>query len=299
MSKSAPLVTVAIPTYNRGEVLFDTILDIYKQTEQNFEILIVDQSDKVDNLYKKRIEKLSNDYRFRYFHVAPPNVTTARNFALAKAKSEIIIFLDDDVRLKKDLVEQFLITFSERKDLSAVGGRVMQAGFPILDEILQFDSYMISHGVFTSTKCGFTNAFAGGNCALKVKDAIKVGGFDTRYRDNAFREESDMSMKMVRSGMKIFYQPKAELLHLAAPRGGNRVFGDVWDHYGTYKNELFFTFRFCKKKNLLRALNRKNFIICRSGRKIFNKRQLYFLAAIPACMFRFLKPQIKAKETNL
>jgi glycosyltransferase involved in cell wall biosynthesis len=119
MSISEPLVTVAIPTYNRGEVLFDTILDIYKQTEQNFEILIIDQSDKVDNLYKKRIEKLSNDFRFRYFHVTPPNVTTARNFALSKAKSEIIIFLDDDVRLKKDLVEQFLVTFSERKDLSA------------------------------------------------------------------------------------------------------------------------------------------------------------------------------------
>jgi glycosyltransferase involved in cell wall biosynthesis len=299
MSISEPLVTVAIPTYNRGEVLFDTILDIYKQTEQNFEILIIDQSDKVDNLYKKRIEKLSNDFRFRYFHVTPPNVTTARNFALSKAKSEIIIFLDDDVRLKKDLVEQFLVTFSERKDLSAVGGRVMQAGFPILDEILQFDSYVISHGVFTSKKCGFTNAFAGGNCALKVKDAIKVGGFDTRYRDNAFREESDMSMKMTNSGMKIFYQPKAELLHLAAPRGGNRVFGDIWDHYGTYKNEIFFTFRFCKKRNLLRALNRKNFIICRSGRTIFNKRQLYFLAAIPASMLRFLKPQINAKETTL
>lgn len=53
-----------------------------------------------------------------------------------------------------------------------------------------------------------------------MSDALSVGGFDTRYYGNAFREENDMSLKMVRAGVTIFYEPSAELLlHLAAPYG--------------------------------------------------------------------------------
>ena len=175
----------------------------------------------------------------------------------------------------------------------------MQQGFPIMDKILMFNKYMISEGVFTSPMSGYTNAFAGGNCALKTKDALRVGGFDTRYRDNAFREESDMSMKMISNNMKIYYQPKAELLHLAAPRGGNRVAGDIWDNFGTYKNELFFTFRYVRLRDWIMALRIKRATYCTSEKPtVQRRRRRLFIMAIPFAFARFFMPQITAKETK-
>lgn len=293
-----PKVTVAIPTLNRGSILLDTIEDIFKQTIQDFEIVIVDQSTDRDSDYVERIAGYQKDSRFHYFLVTPPNVTTARNFALTKSSSKYIVFLDDDVKLDKDLLKAYLDTFKAKPELSAIGGRVMQKGFPILDEILHFDELTISSGVFTSPKGGYTNAFAGGNCAIRVKDALAVGGFDTKYRNNAFREESDMSLKMTRAGMKIYFEPKAELLHLAAPRGGNRVSGDIWDHYGTYKNEIYFTIRYVERGKLLNALRKKYRMYCLQVRHFpAYKRRAYFILAIPAAICRAIfVSQRTAKE---
>lgn len=293
-----PTISVAIPTLNRGSVLLDTIKDVFKQDFQDFEILVIDQSSDRSADYLDTLQVYSTDGRFRYFHVSPPNVTTARNFALSKAESEYIVFLDDDVKLTKSLLKRYLDRFKTNPELSAIGGRVMQEGFPVIDEILHFDNLAISSGVFTSPKSGYTNAFAGGNCALRVKDALSVGGFDTKYRNNAFREESDMSLKMSRAGMKIFFEPKAELLHLAAPRGGNRVSGDIWDHFGTYKNEIYFTLRYVSKKRLVESLKKKYKMYCLQVRHLAAyKRRLFFFSAIPAALIRLVFiSQREAKE---
>ncbi len=294
----APLISVGIPTYNRSEVLFDTVKDVLQQSVQNFELLVVDQSTDRDKKYIQNIEKLKNDNRFKYFLVDPASVTTARNFALKNCSAPYIVFLDDDVTLTKDLLKHFLACFEKHPDVSAIGGRVMQEGFPILDKILRFNEYMISEGVFTSPKSGYTNAFAGGNCALVVHDAMKVKGFDTRYRGNSFREESDMALKMVGAGMKIYYEPKAELLHLSAPRGGNRVAGDIWDDPGTYVNELFFTIRYVGFGKKLKALRAKydELTDVRSRRQAFRRRRLFVFGLIRAYGRLVFMPQRKARE---
>lgn len=297
-NKEHPLISVGIPTYNRGNVLFNTIDDVLTQSTQNFELIIVDQSITRDQDYIEKLKLLQKDPRVKYFYVKPPSVTTARNFALAHASAEYIVFLDDDVQIKKDLLERFLNCFETHPTVSAIGGRVMQDGFPVLDKILHFNELMVSDGVFTSLKSGYTNAFAGGNCALVVSDALEVGGFDTRYRGNSFREESDMAMKMIKAGMKIYYEPTAELVHLSAPSGGNRVQGDIWDNPGTYVNEIFFTIRFASKHKKWQALKTKyDTFTDVPSRRIAYKRRWYFISGVFRAYLRLLfMPQRKAVE---
>lgn len=289
MSKSIrPLITVAIPTYNREEVLLDTIKDVLSQSEKNIELIIIDQTIKHNPKVQSELENIK-DKRYRYFRTTPPSQTVARNFAIKKARSPYIIFLDDDVKIDKKLVETFLQTFHDLPDVSAIGGRVLQDGFPIKKDVLKFDKYAISHGVFTATEAGYTNAFPGGNCALKVNIALKLGGFDTRYRGNAFREESDMAMKMVKAGYLIYYQPKAELLHLAAPKGGNRVNTHIYDNSGFYRNELFFTLRYASRGNKIKAILKKYREYCvTEHRKIIIKRSILFGFGIIVAIYRII-----------
>src|SRR5215203_4156489 len=98
-----PEISITIPTFNREEVLVDTIRDVLSsQTFKNFELIVVDQSLTHDQATLDAIAAI-NDPRFRYFRATPPSLTAARNFALKKAKSPYIIYIDDDVRLDKNL----------------------------------------------------------------------------------------------------------------------------------------------------------------------------------------------------
>ena len=49
-----PDISVAIPTYNRDEVLIDTIHDVLKQSHKNLELLVIDQTLK----HKPETEKM-------------------------------------------------------------------------------------------------------------------------------------------------------------------------------------------------------------------------------------------------
>lgn len=296
---SKPDICVVIPTYRREEVLLDTIDGILKQSHQNLELLVVDQSTEHSAETATALAAI-NDPRFRYYLADPPSLPAARNFALRHTKALIVLYLDDDITPDKDLVKYHLQAFKEHPDISAVAGRVLQKGFPIKKNVLSFDDYAISEGVFTATDATYTNAFPGGNCALKVEDALRVGGFDTRFYANAFREESDMALKMSRAGMKIYFEPRASLLHLATHSGGTRAatYTDILDTKMFYKNELFFTIRAVRFRNLPKALSKKYREYCRGrGRETGLRRSWYFgLGFLVACWRQLFGRQIITKE---
>lgn len=300
MSEVTPDITVAIPTYNREEVLINTIRDVLNQSHRNLELLVIDQSDGHKPETSAALEAIA-DGRFRYFKTTPPSVTAARNFALKKARAPYIVFLDDDVQLSKDLARNYLKTFRAHPELSAVAGRVLQEGFPVMKEVLRFDEYGITHGVFTATEADYTNAFPGGNCAIKVADALGLGGFETRYKGNAFREENDMSLRMAKAGQLIYFEPKCVLTHLAAPYGGNRVKTHIYDNPGFYRNELFFTIRMVDRRNLREALSRKYKEYCRGrGRKTGLKRTwLFWIGFVCALWRQLFGRQVTAHERAL
>lgn len=282
-----PAVTVAIPTFRREQELIDTINDVLvKQTLKNLELIVIDQTPEHTEKVQRQLNAIK-DNRFKYYKTTPPSVTAARNFALNSANAPYIIFLDDDVILDRNLVKEFLETFTEYPDISAVAGRVLQAGFPIKKDVLRFDKYATSHGVFTATEPNYTNAFPGGNCALKISDTLSLGGFDTRYKGNAFREENDLSLRMANSGLKIYFNPRAVLTHLAAPYGGNRVKTHIYDNPGFYKNELFFTLRFAEKGYKIEALRKKYRDYCLSVRhKQAWIRRYYFYVGLVVAIWR-------------
>ena len=293
----SPDISVAIPTYDRGDVLVRTIRDVLAQSHENLELLVVDQTRSHRPEIRAALEGI-RDSRFRYFRIGPPCLTAARNFALERARAPILVFLDDDVEIGGNLVETYLEAFRLQPGLSAVAGRVLQEGFPPDGEVLRFDEYAITHGVFTATRPGFTNAFPGGNCALRVADALKLGGFDRRYRGNSFREESDLSLRMAAAGQLIYYEPRAVLTHLAAPQGGNRVKTHIYDDFGFYKNELFFTLRMSRRGRTTQALRRKYRVYCRSVLYArARRRKLFFFAGLVAAAWRTVfGRQIVARE---
>jgi GT2 family glycosyltransferase len=294
---SLPDISVIIPTYNREQQLLDTIDAILSQSHHNLELLVLDQSRRHQPKTEAALAEIK-DGRFRYIKIGPPSLPAARNFGLKVAKAPIALFLDDDIEADKDLVKFHLAAFAEHPDASAVGGRVLQDGFPIKKEVLKFDKHGVSHGVFTATQAGYTNAFPGGNHSLRVEAALALSGYDTRYYRIAFREESDMALKMSRAGMKIYYEPRAEIFHLDTVSGGLRHYTDLFDTLDFYRNDLFFVLRSVRLKNIPGALYAKFMEYChlRPLSKALKRTTLFSLGFLTALRRLAFGRQIIAHE---
>jgi len=87
-----PLVTVVIPTYNRGELLPQAIESVLAQTHGNVEVIVVD--DGSTDATRLAVARFGD--QIRYVYQAHQERAKARNFGLQLAKGEFIAFLDSD-----------------------------------------------------------------------------------------------------------------------------------------------------------------------------------------------------------
>lgn len=88
-----PLVTVAISTRNRADLINETIQSVLFQSVQDFEIIVVDDGGS-DNLE----EVISNfhDPRIKYFWIEHAGISAARNVALDHSRGIYTAVIDDD-----------------------------------------------------------------------------------------------------------------------------------------------------------------------------------------------------------
>lgn len=96
MHKS-PLVTVVVPTYNRGPLLKRAVKSVIKQTHPAIELLVVDDcSDNpaADVLSPFSLDSLDNYSFIR--HETNQGVCAARNTGIKEATGDFVAFLDDD-----------------------------------------------------------------------------------------------------------------------------------------------------------------------------------------------------------
>ncbi len=90
--RKTPLVSVIIPTYNRGWILKEAIESVLAQDFVEFELIVVDDGS-TDNT-----RDILNEYKEDIIICRQPNkgVSAARNLGIASASGRFIAFLDSD-----------------------------------------------------------------------------------------------------------------------------------------------------------------------------------------------------------
>jgi len=122
--KNDLLVSIWIPTYNNGHLIWKSIESAINQTYKNIEVVVFDDasSDGTEEVVKRYIEK---DKRVRYFNTGK-NIGTNKSFpkAIEMCRGELTIFLCSDDWLSKNYIEECVKLFIEHPDAGAVTGRV-------------------------------------------------------------------------------------------------------------------------------------------------------------------------------
>ncbi len=95
MMKNDLFFSVVIPTYNRGEMILNTLETVFNQSYRQFEIIVVDDcsTDNTEAILKSFVEKGV----IRYIRLARNSErSVARNTGMQNAKGDFVTLLDSD-----------------------------------------------------------------------------------------------------------------------------------------------------------------------------------------------------------
>lgn len=177
-------LSVIIPTYNRSQMVIDSIKSLLQQdmSHNDYEIIVVDNNSKDDTqesvlsyIKKNRCDNV------RYFLEKRQGDFFARNTGAKKANGKYLIFSDDDALFDSNYLSKILSIFESDYEIGAVGTRIVikwEGGEPSswikpYEYLLGADSHKES-----GIDVGYGMYINNGSLAIKRDLYIQVGGIN-------------------------------------------------------------------------------------------------------------------------
>ncbi len=176
-SEKIPLVSVIIPVYNRNEFIREAIESVLNQTYQNIEIIVVDDGSEID--IENQIKDFLSKGNIHFYRKPHAGLSDTRNYGIAKARGEYLVFLDDDDLLHPQMIEIALREAKESNaEIALVGYRYFW--YHNIDPTKEYTDFNIcdpdlSKILSISTPVQIHSVF------IKKKIVEEIGGFDAAF----------------------------------------------------------------------------------------------------------------------
>lgn len=189
--KSESLVSIIIPTYNSEKTLARCLESIRNQTYKDIEVIVI------DNFSTDKTVYIANHFGSKVYLLKSERAK-AKNFGTKKAKGEYILFIDSDMELAPQIVEECVVL---AKNDDTIGGI-------IIPERSVGDSFWVKVRDFERSFYARTEI----ESARFFRKALvkEVNGFD---EDIVFLEESTLPQKIERLGYNVKKRIDAKILH--------------------------------------------------------------------------------------
>ena len=103
------LVSIILPTYNRGEKCVSVIKDVLNQSYQNIELILVnDGSEEYHTNFIENFLIAINDTRLKYIKHSNKGLSRSLNIGLDNAKGEYVTWISDDNKIYKNFIEKLV-----------------------------------------------------------------------------------------------------------------------------------------------------------------------------------------------
>lgn len=263
-------ISFIIPTLDRFNLINQVLKDFSQQKNKNFEIIFVDQSQKI-NLSKVDLILLKKT-NSKIFHIKNQNASLARNLGIDYSSNDYIFLLDDDVRIfDRFFVDKIIYYFSfpSTKVLSCSINKLISTREFKHDNLrkLSWIDFPLN------LKININRFGLGRSCALGFKKNLikNSGNMDINFYKGAFREETEFLHRLANKGIYTSYFHNLNLHHDEYKSGGIRAdkkfFSDLKHCFG----DLYFFFK--SKSVISKRKYFKHFIF----KHFFeNKKKIFF-----------------------
>ena len=203
------LVSLVVATIGRNDTLPILLDSLERQTDDSFEVIVVDQNQNDD------VQALLQGRKFKWSRLrSPKGASLARNAGIRHAAGEVIAFPDDDCHYSPDAIGRVRTFFEQNRCCDGVVGK------------------------WTSERCEQINKYnlfyQAGTCFFFLRRSAlsRIGNFDERFGPGPNAqylggEDSDMLIRALRLGMVIRRDPSIVIFHPAVSFGEmdrNKIF---------------------------------------------------------------------------
>jgi len=205
-----PAVTVVIPTHQRREALRTVLESLSRQSVAPglYEVVVAVDASTDGTL--EMLEAFSVPYGLRWLSPAGRGRAGAVNAAVAAARGEVTIVLDDDMRVVPEFVERHRSHHppgSRRCVLGAVpvelGEGSTHAAHYVKDK---FDLHLSR--LSDPDHLALPRSFFTGNASLRTETMRAVGGFDDSFGIYG-NEDVELALRLRKDGVEFGYDPGA------------------------------------------------------------------------------------------
>jgi len=248
-------VELVIPSFNRIDLLVETLSKV-RTLYPDIRICLGLQGTVPEDFLKQT----GQDPRLRIIMLSSPGTTPTLNRCIFSSQADIVLILDDDAVPHFGWLESHLDAFSQDPELTYTTGREVRIAkgttsfsdwIRIMVEclfglFLARDKKLNGRIVAWTNKIGLIfgnvdqpgfcviNSARGCNMAVRRSSFTELGGFNDRFRGNAYLFESEFGIRMAKKGKFGQYRGDAIVIHHEVSSGGSRAGKSQW-----FKDYLF------------------------------------------------------------
>ena len=201
--------SIIIAVYNREDELNELLQSLTKQSDSDFEVIVVDDGSK--NSLEPIVNSFQSKLDIHYFYKKNSGPAQSRNYGMGKANGNYFIFLDSDTiapknyikTIRRELMENFVDAFG--------GPDAADEHFTDLQKAISFSmtSILTTGGIRGGKKHIGKFQPRSFNMGISRKAFENTGGFG----DLRIGEDPDLSMTLWEKGFETRLIPEAEVFH--------------------------------------------------------------------------------------
>jgi GT2 family glycosyltransferase len=207
----SPLISVVIATYNRPEGIRALLKDLDAQSgfgEAELEIVVIDDGSSTP--CRSVIEARPTSLPLIFIEQANTGQGAARDKAIRAASGQIVVVLDDDMRVGPD----FLAAHKRAHDAGAevVQGAISTppADVPIFERWHMTQLEHFANEIREQRLVFFGAALSTGNVSFRRDRYLEIGGFDATLNRS---EDRDLGIRLEKAGAKLAFSHEAASVH--------------------------------------------------------------------------------------
>lgn len=195
-----PFFSIVIPTLNEEDYLPKLLIDLTKQTQKDFEVIVADGYSKDST--KKVTGKFKNELDIKFYQTKLKNVATQRNYGAGKSSGQYLVFLDADTQINSSFLKKVKQVILKRKGLAFI------PYFLPDKEYKQYKSLFDLSNILVKFSQNLPKRFSlGGNMIIEKFFFNIIGGFNEKL---FIAEDHELIQRISQWGVEVKFIQEAK-----------------------------------------------------------------------------------------
>ena len=235
-----PAFSVLIPTRQRRASLASALRCLERQTVELSRIEVIVAVDGSTDGTEQMLSSWVAPYRLQQVALAGAGRSAAVNAALARARGDVVLILDDDMEPAPGLLAGHGRALERAGRAGVLGAAPLEmrpnAGLAERYVAERFNRHL--RKLAASPDDVEPADFYSGNFAIRRPDLVAAGGFDAEYVAYG-NEDRDLAVRLTSSGVRLVFEPRASAVQRYAKSAAQLVD----DHFAKGRTAVLFRTR--------------------------------------------------------